>query len=302
MAKIVRFHLDEQQQWLVTGWISGHQISMNISSDFNKFMATVRRSFGIEHPRVYALQSPDYAWMGRIRLTVNNFSDFMKETGLFADKLSKLYVCADESPTGSPGQSPDERTGGDESSQASHRSGQTEFSASIVDRDDNKCVFCECSTGLEGAHILTYKNKKLLRKRENQELYGLGTINDCINGIALCWDCHKCFDANLLCIHPTEHTLCISDALLANESDKFAPLVGRAVKAKFLQWPNEALLGLRKQAMDDATKNRHDKQEQYDLFCKNCSKGYKRLSNLRNHEESCDTLLPSMYHTPASKL
>ena len=49
------------------------------------------------------------------------------------------------------------------------------------------------------------------------------------NGIILCWGCHKCFGANLVCVDSNSGKLCVADALLSCESEKWQKLVDRDV-------------------------------------------------------------------------
>jgi hypothetical protein len=300
VAKFVSFHFENER--LVTAWISGAESWFNMSGTFNSFLSHVEDKFSIVKPRAYVLQSPEFKWLDRIRLTVENFSDFQNKTGMFST-MCKLYVCADDSPAHSPGHSPDRKVGDgdDDGSQGTHRSGQTEFNASLYQRDEGKCVFCGSIDNLEAAHILPLHLKNLLLEPENRTHYRIDTINDGCNGITLCWPCHKCFDVNLLCIDPMSGKLLISDALLANEGDKFTPLVGATVSPRFSQWPTE-LLQYRVSAMETSTEDRHGKQDAYELFCSRCQKGYKRLAYLQKHEVTCiRRLTPAMYYIPAGK-
>lgn len=273
-------------------------------NDFQIFLNHVEEYFELISPRAYVLKEPDFNWRNRIRLTAENFSDFQKRTGMFATTC-KLYVCGGEgSPIHSPGHSPDIKfrgKAGDDD--GSNRSGQSEFNASIIFRDGGNCVFCGSAEVLQAAHILPVECKNLLLDPENRSLYRIDSINDSCNGIALCWGCHKCFDANLICINPVDHKLLIADALLANEQEKFRDLVGVEVFPRFSYWPKHELLKYRVDAMESATLARHEKQDGYTLRCSICSKGYKRLPALKKHEESCASIrrTPAMYNTPAGK-
>jgi hypothetical protein len=145
------------------------------------------------------------------------------------------------------------------------------------------------------------EEKDLLSEPKNHSLYGIESVNDGANGITLCWSCHKCFDANLVCINPGMNRLLITDALMANEKDKWEALADREVSRGSPTWPNEALLQFRAHTMQEATDKRRDKQNKYILFCTNCSKGYMRTHALETHEKQCNRLTASAYHTPASK-
>lgn len=299
MARLVSFHLGNER--LVTDWISGVQTWLNMSVTFDVFLSHVEEKFSIKTPRAYVLQSTTNSWRYRIRLTAENFNDFQRKRGMFSD-ICKLYVCGNESPTHTPVQSPDRRIDDHDGSQGTNRSGQTEFNASIIRRDEGKCVFCGSTDVLEAAHILPVESKHVLQQSENRALYCIDSINDSCNGITLCWGCHKCFDANLVCIDPITHTLLVTDALLANEREKFSGLVGAKVSPRFSQWPKQ-VLQFRMDAMETATQGRRDKHAAYEFFCSICNKGYKRLASLKKHEEQCDNLrkTPAMYHTPAGK-
>ena len=207
----------------------------------------------------------------------------------------------DLSPTTSPGVKtiPDDCAASQLSCNSS-RSGQTEFHDSILRRDNNECVFCGTTTPpIEAAHVLPVEQKTVLLDEEKCILYGIYSINDSSNGIALCWACHKCFDANLVCIEPSTGALLVTDALLANEPDKWYSLKDRVVSTSH-GWPNEALLKFRQEAMLAATCKRKEGKLEYKFFCRHCTQGYKRILALQKHEQNCDRISrnPSSYKTP----
>lgn len=234
--------------------MSGAQRSLTVNVDFETFLINIGRRFGFVEPRVYILTRPDFSWQKRIRLTADNFSQLQEETGIFAT-IYQLYASNGvDSPAQSPGhisEIPDKA--GD---YGSNRSGQSEFNAAIISRDEGNCVFCSSSDDLEAAHILPVESKSLLIDPANRTRYGIASINDSCNGIALCRGCHKCFDAKLICIDPVEHTLMIADALLANKSDKFRLLTGKKMRLHS-PTPNRELLQFRVDAMEAATAARH---------------------------------------------
>ena len=89
-----------------------------------------------------------------------------------------------------------------------------------------------------------------------REYYEIATINDIKNGILLCWNCHKCFDASLVCIDADSGTLVVADALLSNE-ERWAALKGSAVRASSSPfWPSKQLLKFREDALRSATEQR----------------------------------------------
>lgn len=52
--------------------------------------------------RIYVLRFPGFSWPERIRLTEENFNDYITKVGDF-NNTSILYVCGeDKSPDGSP--------------------------------------------------------------------------------------------------------------------------------------------------------------------------------------------------------
>jgi hypothetical protein len=172
--------------------------------------------------------------------------------------MAKLYICDNDSPTTPPrGKTiPDEAAS--QHSNNSNRSGQTEFRDSILRRDKNKCVFCDTTTPpIEAAHLLPVEQKYVLLDEEKCILYGIHSIMDSSNGIALCWACHKCFDAKLVCIDPSTGALLVTDALLANEPEKWCDLQNKIVPTCPHWWPNKELLKFREQAMLAATSKRN---------------------------------------------
>ena len=182
MRKFVTFQVSHDR--LVTAWVSGAQRSFNVSVDFGTFLRNIERYFGLIEPRAYILTGPDFSWRNRIRLTVENFSHLQEDTGIFATTY-KLYASSGVgSPTHSPGHSPDvpDKAGDN----GSNRSGQSEFNASVIGRDRGNCVFCGSSDVFNAAHILPVECKNLLLDPSNCALYGIDSINDSCNGIALC--------------------------------------------------------------------------------------------------------------------
>jgi hypothetical protein len=252
---------------LITAWVSGLQMNIQFERDYNKFLDAVAQSFQMMKCRVYVLRSPDFSWKDRIQLTVENFEAFLDRKGEFDKSIIKVYVCDGDN---SPESSPLHRDGQEsQASQSTTRSGQREFSESLFKRDKGACVFC-CTSGgqLEGAHLLPYEQRHLLDDPQNCAKFEIGSIMDTRNGVLLCFRCHKCFDANLVCINSENNRLTISDALMHNENDKWKDLVDSTIRPALYAWPSKELLKYREEAMRIATQARHDKQEQYILFCK----------------------------------
>ena len=152
---------------------------------------------------------------------------------------------------------------------------------------------------LIAAHLLPVQQRELLHDPSQCRKFNIGSIMDAANGILLCWSFHRCFAANLACIDADTGELFVAAALLRNKPEKWGKLVGRAVPAASYAWPFKPLLELRQKAMQGAT----EKKGNFGLFCLYCSKGYKRVHALRNHEATCtdsqQTL--SSYLTPALK-
>jgi len=209
--------------------------------------------------------------------------------------MTKLYVCDNDFPTIPPdGETiSDGKTISDEEAAV--------FREAILRRDNSECVYCSSTTPtIEAAHVLTFEQKTILHDMKKRTLYGIYSIYDSSNGIALCWACHKCFDANLVCIEPSTGALIVTDALLANEPEKWCSLKGRIVSSTSHGWPNEALLKFREQAMLAATSKRNEGQSEYQFFCRYCTQGYNTTNALRKHEENCKRITydPSSYKTP----
>ena len=243
---------------IVTSWTTGVQVSIDVTDvDFANFLTEVGESFGFENPRVYALQNSEINLNDRIKLGETQYGECIARTGNFT-KMTKLYVCDNDSPTTSPSGKtiPDEAAS--QHSNNSNRSGQTEFRDSILRRDKNKCVFCDTTTPpIEAAHVLPVEQKNVLLDEEKCILYGIHSIMDSSNGIALCRACHKCFDASLVCIDPSTGALLVTDVLLANEPEKWSDLKNKIVPTCPHWWPNKELLKFREQAMLFATSKRN---------------------------------------------
>lgn len=245
----------------VTGWISGARQFLQFPCDLKELLHTVAGCFEMEVNllRIYALLSPAYSWKSRIRLTEENFEDYFSQRGAFEKYASKLYAIEDDkSPSNSPGVKKAGDGEGSQSSKSSNRYGQGEFSASVRRRDGNKCIFCNSvNEPLQAAHIIPVEQREILNERDRCMEYQIGSIMDTANGILLCWDCHKCFDTNLVCIDPINGRLLITDALLGNMPEKWRDLVDKAVPDGAYMWPSKALLQFRKNAMQAATQTRH---------------------------------------------
>jgi hypothetical protein len=299
----VRFDVDHGNSTIryVTAWISGERQSIQFERSFDSLVDAVAVVFEMEIDllRIYVLQFPGFSWKERIRLTKENFNDYIRHQGTFL-KTSKLYACEKGSPDGSPGGKEANVGEGSQSSISSNRSGQVEFSEALRRRDKGICVFCKSNARLEGAHFIPVKQKDLLNDPSNCTKYGISSIMDTTNGILLCWDCHKCFDANLVCIDPITGNLNLTDALLANEGDKWKSLVGHNVPASTVTWPTNELLKFREDAMFVATKARHESRSEFTFFCEHCQKGYKKINALSKHEMTCESShnTPSTYKTP----
>jgi hypothetical protein len=237
------------------------------------------KQFEKESFRIYILISPEFKWQSRITLNDENFTQYINREGSFArPKKLKLYITHSElSPDGSPAwkytegnpKSVDEKSEAS-SSHGTGRSGQADFSAAVRWRDRNTCVFCGTTDGkLEAAHILPVRQKELLNMPDKREYFSIGTINEISNGILLCWNCHTCFDANLVCIDADNGTLVVADALLANE-ERWVALKGREVSASSSRfWPSKQLLKFREDALRSlsATGQRHKMQGSYSIYC-----------------------------------
>jgi hypothetical protein len=302
VKKILSFELSKER--LITSWISGIQFKFICATDFHEFVNDVEDRFGFRSARLYALMGPDFRFVERIRITIENYDYFKDKKGTFSGRC-KFYAIEDDSPIHSPGDckhlvAVSSNKGLNNSEDGSNRSGQSEFRSSIIDRDGSSCVFCGNVDQIEAAHILPYASRSLLKDAVNRLRYGIGSVNDTSNGIALCWGCHKCFDANLICINPVDHSLMISDALLTNEREKFQSLQGKKIFPNFVQWPNTELLQYRVEMMNAATAARHLKKKANYFHCSLCHKDYRNLKFLSIHESKCHCIsqTPAMYNTP----
>ena len=286
--KTVRFDGECETRY-VTAWISGVRHYITFNRSFGSLVESVSAifQFGEKELRIYVLRFPGFSWPKKIRLTEENFNDYITKVGDFKN-TSILYVCReDKSPVGSPATKKEDVGEGSQSSKGSNRSGQSEFSGAVL-RRDRICVFCGSENGpREGAHILPYMQRQLLSDPSNRTKYGIDSINDTANGISLCRDCHLCFDANLVCIDPITGKLLITDALLVHRRDKWEKLVGHSVPVSTGQWPTKALLEFREDAMNAARKTRRENQEKFPFSCELCSKRCKSATGLKKHRKSC---------------
>jgi hypothetical protein len=213
----------------------------------------------LEIVRVYLLHSPNFKWKERILLSEENFESFMERKGVFArPKIFKMYVVENDiSPVGSPFKSTViDGNGSQTSNNSTSRSGQRDFSEAIFRREKGSSVFCTSAGGkLEAAHYIPIEQKPLLDDPVLCVKYGIGSIVDSSNGILLCWACYKCFDAKLVCISSATGKLIISDALLANEYEKWNDLIDRVIPAAtYYSLPSKELMQSREDAMTVETR------------------------------------------------
>lgn len=276
----------------VTAWISGEEQFVQFARSYGSLVKAVGRVFEMDKTllRIFVLRlQTKFSQRDKIRLSEGNFEDFISERGTF-ENTSKLYACDDTSSDGSI-----ENTGdveGTQSSITSNGSEQDEFSDAVRSRDQNRCVYCSAENEpLQAARMIPVEQKHHLFEHGNCLKYGIGSINDTSNGISLCWDCHRCFDANLVCIDPITGKLIITEELLNSMPGKWGRLVNIAVPTINFPWPSKALLKFREDAKHVATITRHEKNEkqgEYDLFCLFCTKSYGEKAELAQHEMCCE--------------
>jgi len=306
LQRFVRFvdlQDSDTRQVVVEEWVDGTKVSININNHttFDKFQRDVSDAFAQESPRIYVLVSPGFRWSERIKMDSTLFADYVARDGPFCrPKALKLFVWSGEnSPDCSPGMKKMVDGACSEVSTQSARTGQSDFRNRVLWRDGNRCVFCDfAGEPLEAAHVLPYDDRVTAEK--DFLLYGICGIMETINGLTLCWNCHRAYDANLVCIDPSTNELRVADALLANEQDKWEPLNNRAIDAAAKQWPTKELLQYREEAMKQQTAKRHLDQSKYLFSCEICGKGYKSTAWLQKHENQCTSPAKSMsnYRTP----
>jgi HNH endonuclease len=284
---------EEHPARYVTAWISGEEQFIQFARSYGSLVKAVGRVFEMDKTllRIFVLRIQNkFSQRDIIRLSECNFEDFISERGTF-ENTSKLYACDDTSSDGSF-----ESTGVGEESQSSitsNESEEDEFSNAVRRRDQNKCVYCNAENQpLVAARIIPVEQKYHLYEPRNCLKYGIGSINDTSNGISLCWDCHRCFTANLLCLDPITGKLLITEDLFECMPVKWGSLLDNAAPIINFPWPSKALLKFREDAMHAATVTRHERNEkqssEYKLFCLLCSNSYVEKAELAQHEMCCE--------------
>lgn len=277
----------------VTAWTSGEEQFIQFSRSYGSFVKAVGRVFEMDKTllRIFVLRTRNkFSQRDKIRLSEGNFEDFISERGTF-ENTSKLYACDDTSSDGSL-----ENTGDSEESQSSITSNESEldeFSNAVRRRDQNKCVYCSAENQpIVAARMIPVEQKHHLFEPGNCLKYEIGSINDTSNGISLCWDCHRCFEANLVCLDPTTGKLLITEDLLDCMPGKWGSLVDNAAPIINFPWPSKALLKFREDFMHAATVTRHERNEkqssEYELLCLFCSNSYVEKAELAQHETCCE--------------
>ena len=291
------------KQVKVTNWLTGESQYVNVYSDtsFNEFVNMTADKLLLNILVLYALPPPDYSWKERVRVSEGNFRKVVSSviSGSLVDR-PHLYAHPCDNSECSPLHL--KRTADDVSSlgsEATDRSGQDDFKRRIRFRDNSVCVFCGFNgQPLYAAHILEYA---LFKEDENKfKEYDIMGINDTLNGITLCWNCHQAFDNNLVCVSPDSKVLIVAEALQHCEPAKWQKLHGAKVfdAGSFrMRWPNNKLLSYRQDVMNKKAEEREKNGDEYPYRCEHCHAGCKTLMGLMNRHGGSQKCV-KMYTTP----
>ena len=299
---LVKFSLATRPQKVnVTNWVSGKGVVVDVYQDttFTEFLIGAGKLLGMTDCRVYALEPPNCTWNGRILIDQDNFKNYTSNSC-----ASNIYIHANVSPTGSPGQKDDQIIAPSTSSKCSDRSGQGDFRERVHRRDEKKCVFCgSTKEPLFAAHIVENMHRDNIDLVNRYELTG---INDSVNGITLCFNCHDVFDNGLATVDPSTGKLVATEALLAHEPEKWSSLNGSAVTiTSERHWPYKSLWQYRFDEMKRKVADRKAMKETYPYFCSLCNLAIKSIPGLTSHRNSQKCLQRvgkrSSYMTPVKR-
>lgn len=165
------------------------------------------------------------------------------------------------------------------------------FRQRVLARDQCCCVFCgdTVKANLQAAHV--YDADIPDDPNFLLEQYGILDFYDTDNGLTLCNQCHKVFDALLCCVRVLsdgivdKHVIVVADALKA--APKWTQLDGAAVRlpAKELmtRWPPAALFAFREAKFMEKTQKRHEYMKANPNICYICGKRTKTPGRLLSH-------------------
>ena len=117
------------------------------------------------------------------------------------------------------------------------RSGPTDYySAAILKRDLNSCVFCEATENLSAARLLTFKG---IDDRSLDAVFAkchVASVQDIGNGVTACENYHDLFDFHLVRVNADTMRVEVSGALLNSDDpkvrEKWGSIDGKYLKAR----------------------------------------------------------------------
>lgn len=193
----------------------------------------------------------------------------------------------------------------DENSVCTRRTGQTVFSRSVKTRDCLACVFCDATTQLEGAHMMSLEESKARQLAgEELEKFEISGLMDVSNGITLCRRCHKAFDNSFIAVNPNSMTVEVSGAA----DNDLQALQDRKVAKRSRQgsWPSYQLFEHRYVLFCQKRGQRNANAASRPYGCDNCGQRFGTKGGLTRHRKSkngCSpaTLSNSHRYTPDKK-
>ena len=263
------------------------------STDLRTFVDQAKIAFveDLEDPgrgcSLFFVSNSEDAVSDRTRIVASNFRACMK---LYFDAnplncMPTIYFHDDlKSPQGSPILLVRQRSDSSSDRSSSRRSGQTDFSDCLHRRDAAKCVFCDSTENLMGAHVVEIKESDIIDSSLFGTL-GLSGLMDTTNGMTLCKPCHDQYDAYYVCLDPTS-TIVVSNALLNSPDrglrEKWLHLNNKVISAPTTagHWVTNAAL----QHRYLENERRRSKAAELKWVCDICQLGFAKEKGLNAHK------------------
>ena len=145
--------------------------------------------------------------------------------------------------------------------------GEAGFIAAVLQRDMNKCVFCEDGRNVGAAHLVRYKRPHTYSTDDmfpfrRHGYTNLEIIPDVAEGITLCSQCHQQFDNNYIGVQPDTLTVEVSAEL--RDDRKWSSIHGKVLEPRSTvePWPSKETFGEKYTAFTAAAHTRRENEEE----------------------------------------
>ena len=279
------------------------------ASTFEDFKRWVRIKLKIVTPFVAYFLRNRGDWEQRIKITdwalLNEYADACTSD---VSRQSAIFISALDSKA-SPTMAPDDdvsalsfgkSVSGKSGSNSGRGTQQSAFHSNVLDRDSFTCLFCgeRNKYSLQAAHIVGVHDPVTIDD-DFKCKYRLAGLYATTNGLTLCIECHRMFDAHL-CYVAVEMagevprlTLKVADAVLTSTNtrmvNRWAALNGRPILPPTSvhyadMFPRPELLNYRKELFEKARRVRHARYEGHSFKCPICTvRSFKTEAGMHQH-------------------